>query len=100
MVLNLGYVADDEGKPVPWNETRWVDKEFCDLVAKASGILDVEERRKVFCVLEEIMMERGPVGISYWRNVWTSARKWVHNLKAHPTNYLLTHEVWLSKRTS
>ncbi|MBZ4660704.1 MAG: diguanylate cyclase [Desulfacinum sp.] len=100
MVLNLGYVADDEGKPVPWNETRWVDKEFCDLVAKASGILDVEERRKVFCILEEIMMERGPVGISYWRNVWTSARTWVHNLKAHPTNYLLTHEVWLSKRTS
>jgi peptide/nickel transport system substrate-binding protein len=25
MVLNLAYIADAEGKPVPWNETRWVD---------------------------------------------------------------------------
>jgi len=26
MVPNLAYVADDKGEPVPWNETRWVDK--------------------------------------------------------------------------
>ena len=54
MVPNLAYVADDEGKPVPWNETRWVDKEFTELLDQASGTLDVEKRRKIFCKLEEI----------------------------------------------
>ncbi|MBX0328897.1 ABC transporter substrate-binding protein [Oscillochloris sp. ZM17-4] len=28
MLLPLAYIADAEGTPVPWNETRWVDQEF------------------------------------------------------------------------
>ena len=43
MVLNLAYTADDTGKPVPWNETRWVDKEFSTLLKQANGTLDVEK---------------------------------------------------------
>ncbi|MEJ2023911.1 MAG: ABC transporter substrate-binding protein, partial [Deltaproteobacteria bacterium] len=68
MVPNLAYVADDKGKPVPWNETRWVDKEFSELLDKASGTLDVEKRRKIFCKLEDIQMTRGSIGIAYWMN--------------------------------
>jgi len=32
MALNMAYTADSEGKPVPWNETHWIDKEFQDLL--------------------------------------------------------------------
>jgi len=99
MVLNLAYVADDQGKPVPWNETRWVDKEFCDLVTQPNGILNVEERRKVFCKIEDIMVERGPIGISYWRNTWLPARKVVQNITAHPTGYLVLTETWIAKKS-
>jgi len=96
MVLNLAYIADEEGKPVPWNETRWVDDEFSKLLKEANGLINVDERRKVFCKLEEIQMQRGSIGIPYWRNQWFVTRKKVKNMKGHPSVYMLFNEVWLS----
>ena len=95
MVLNLAYIADDKGKPVPWNETRWVDNEFSRLLERANGTLDVDERRKIFCKLEEIQMTRGSIGVAWWRNVWLVTRKTVHDVKSHPTLYMLFNKVWL-----
>ncbi|SDP77707.1 ABC transporter substrate-binding protein [Desulforhopalus singaporensis] len=95
MVLNLAYTSDDDGKPVPWNETRWVDEEFNELLAKASGIYDVKERRKVFCELEKIMQERGPIGIAYWMNLWLCPNKKIKNLLAHPNKYLFLKDIFL-----
>jgi peptide/nickel transport system substrate-binding protein len=94
-VLKLGYTADDKGKPVAWNETRWVDREFSDLLAEASGILDVDQRRKIFCKLEQIQMDRGSVGIAYWMNTWMCVSKRVKGAVAHPNLNLLCNEVWL-----
>jgi len=94
MVLNLGYIADEEGNPVPWNESRWVDDEFNDLVAQANGTLDVDARRELFCEIEQIMMDRGPIGIAYWQNIWMVYRKNVKDVAGHPTLYMLFNEVW------
>ncbi|MBN2123105.1 MAG: twin-arginine translocation signal domain-containing protein [Deltaproteobacteria bacterium] len=96
MVPNLAYIADDKGKPVPWNETRWVDEEFSRLLNKASGTLDVEERRKIFCKLEDIQLERGSVGIAYWMNTWMCPNKRLKNIKAHPNLIFLFNEAWLA----
>ena len=95
MVLNLAYMADDEGKPVPWNETHWVDEKFSALLKKANGTLDIDKRRKIFCQLEDIQMQRGAIGIAYWRNVWMITRKRVQNAKPHPTLYMLFNDVWV-----
>ena len=95
MVLTLAYTCDEEGKPVPWNETRWCDEEFSALLKEAEGTLDVEERRKIMCKLEEIQYERGSIGIPYWQNKWAIAHKKVQNLKGHPTQYDLFNEIWL-----
>ena len=95
MVPNLAYVADDKGKPVPWNETRWVDKEFSALLEKASGTLDVEKRRKIFCDLEDIQMKRGSIGIAYWMNTWMCPNKRLKNVAAHPNLVFLFNEAWL-----
>ncbi len=97
MVLNLAFTADAEGNPVSWNETRWVDEEFSTLLEQANGVYDVEERRKIFCKLEEIQMERGPIGIAYWRNSWMVARKSVQEIKGHPNLYMLFNDVWLKQ---
>jgi peptide/nickel transport system substrate-binding protein len=94
MVLNLAYVADEEGNPVAWNETRWVDDEFSELLEKANGTLDVEERRKIFCDLQRIQWERGSIGISWWSNTFTVSLKTVHDVPPHPTAYMLFNEVW------
>lgn len=97
MVLNLGYAADADGNPVPWNETRWVDDEFNQLLIQANGTLDVEERRKIFCDLEQIMMDRGPIGIAWWQNIHIPFRKGVHGVPPHPTAYALFNQVWKEK---
>ena len=84
MVADLAYIGDDEGKPVPWKETHWVDKEFDQLVRKAYGTMDMDERRKIFCRLEDIQMERGSIGIPFWRNQWMVTRKNVKDVQGHP----------------
>ncbi|THB76795.1 MAG: ABC transporter substrate-binding protein [Desulfobacteraceae bacterium] len=96
MVLNLAYTADKDGKPVPWNESRWVDKEFSELLVKANGTLDIEKRRSIFAKLEKIQMERGSIANAFWINMWTITRKHVENLVAHPNAYLKADDVWLS----
>lgn len=94
MVLPLAYIADAQGVPVPWNETRWVDEEFTTLLRQAEGTLDIEARRDLMCQLEEIMQQRGPIGNSYWKKVWDITRSNFQNIEAHPTSYDLLNHVW------
>jgi peptide/nickel transport system substrate-binding protein len=96
MVLNLAYINDAQGKPVPWNETNWADPEFSRLLEQANGTLDVDERRQIFCKLEQIQWDKGSIGIAWWQNNWQIVTKRVQNSDPHPTGYMLFNEVWLS----
>jgi peptide/nickel transport system substrate-binding protein len=96
MVLNLAYIADDQGKPVPWNETRWSDPEFSKLLNEANGLINVDERRKVFCKLEDIQQSRGSIGIPYWRNAWYCLSKKVKNVQGVPSLYMTFNEAWMA----
>ena len=49
MVLPLAYTKEAIGS---WNETRWYDDEFTDLLKIAQKTLDVEERRGYMCQME------------------------------------------------
>jgi peptide/nickel transport system substrate-binding protein len=95
MILNLVYSADQEGNPVPWNETRWVDPEFSALLTQANGTYDVEERRKLFCDLEQIQLDRGSIGIAWWSNVWMVHRDHVMDVPPHTAVRMLFDEVWM-----
>jgi peptide/nickel transport system substrate-binding protein len=88
MMLPLAYINDAEGKPVPWNETRWSDAEFQDLLTEAQGTLDLEARRALMCDIQKIMVERGPVGIPYWMNMWAAHNPKFQGIKAHPAHYM------------
>jgi peptide/nickel transport system substrate-binding protein len=92
MVLNLAYTKESLGA---WNETRWVDDEFGKLLTQANGILDVDERRKVMCKLEDIQQERGSIGLAFWRNKWYTVSKKVKDVEASPALYMTFNEVWL-----
>ncbi|MFQ5400587.1 MAG: ABC transporter substrate-binding protein [Anaerolineae bacterium] len=94
MVLPLAYIEDAIGA---WNETRWFDDEFTTLLREAEATLDVEARRSLMCQLEEIMQERGPIGNSYWKNVWNITHEKFQNMKAHPTAYDLLYDVWIDE---
>jgi len=94
MVLSLAYTADDAGKPVPWNESRWVDDEFSKKLKEAEKTLDVEKRRTIMGELEDIMQDRGPIFISYWKHIWNITKSEFKGVQGHPTSYDLMYEVW------
>ena len=45
--------------------------------------------------VQKIMQEEGPIGISYWRNVWSAANPSLQELNTHPTGYRLVHNAWI-----
>ncbi len=94
MVMPLAYTKEAIGN---WNETRWTDDEFETLLREAQATLDVEARRSIMCQLEDIMQERGPIGNSYWKNVWNITNSKFQNIKAHPTAYDLLYDVWIKE---
>jgi peptide/nickel transport system substrate-binding protein len=94
MVLPLAYIADKDGNPVPWNESRWVDEEFTTLLQKAQGTLDVEARRAIMKDIETIQQSRGSIAIAWWQNVWRVANPAFINIGSHPTDYYLWRDLW------
>jgi len=95
MVLPLAYIADKDGVPMPWNESRWVDEEFSTLLKKAQGTLDIEARRAIMKDLQAIQQTRGSIAVAWWQSVWNIYHPRFQNLAAHPTHYHLWREVWL-----
>jgi peptide/nickel transport system substrate-binding protein len=94
MILALGYTSDQEGNPVSWNETRWVDDEFNERLREAERTLDVEARREIMSDLEDIMQERGPIANPYWKRAWNITRAEFRNVQAQPMDWDLLYEVW------
>ncbi|MFK7805640.1 MAG: ABC transporter substrate-binding protein [Anaerolineae bacterium] len=95
-VIPLAYIADADGVPVPWNETRWVDDEFMAVLKEAEATLDVTARREKIGQLMDIFQERGPIGVSFFKSIWRIHTTRVHDLPGHPTSYDLLSEVWVS----
>jgi peptide/nickel transport system substrate-binding protein len=95
MLLPLAYTADAEGKPVPWNETRWVDDEFSALLEQAQGTLDIEARRVLMADLQRIMLDRGPIAVAWWQRVWEVYNPAFQGVYAHPTLHnIYTRDMW------
>lgn len=90
MVLSLAYRTG-----VPWNESRFSNSRFDELLTKAEGILDAEERSLVMKELQEIMQEEGPIVQPFWRAVYVPMDKAVKGFEVHPTYYLFAEEWWL-----
>jgi peptide/nickel transport system substrate-binding protein len=54
----------------------------------------VEERREIFCELEQIQYDRGSIGVPFWRNIWYVYTKDLQDVPLHPTYYMMFNEVW------
>ncbi len=95
MVLPLAYIGDKDGKPVPWNESRWVDEEFSKILKEAQGTIDIEARRKQMGQLQKIQAERGSIAVAWWQSVWNIKSPKCQGMPAHPTHYQIWREAWL-----
>jgi peptide/nickel transport system substrate-binding protein len=88
MVLALAYQSG-----VPWNESAYSNPQFDELLAKAQGILDVDDRREVMAEIELLMQQDGPIVQPIWRSVFTAYDKKVLGFKMHPTSYIFANEL-------
>jgi peptide/nickel transport system substrate-binding protein len=94
MTLSVAYTADDQGKPGAWNESHWVDKEFCDLAKQAEGTLDIKARQQIVGKMEEIMKDRGPICTPFFMNVWQIYVKEVHGVEPSPEEFCILYRAW------
>lgn len=83
MVLGLAYRTG-----VPWNESKWSNAKFDELLTKAEGQLDVEARRATTKEIEMLMQEEGPIVQSVWLKIFQCMDKKVSGFAAHPTQYI------------
>jgi peptide/nickel transport system substrate-binding protein len=88
MVLALAYRTG-----VPWNESHYANPEFDELLTKAEGTLDIDQRKEIMKDLETIMQEEGPIVQPVWRAVFSVMDKSVQGYQKHPTNYIFGEEL-------
>ncbi len=94
MLLPLAYSTGQDGSPAPWNETRWVDPEFSEILKQAEETLDLTERKALVEKLERIQKERGSICTPFFTNVWEIYDKKFHGIVASPESYANFYETW------
>ncbi len=88
MTLGLAYRTG-----VPWNESRYSNREFDELLTKAEGTLDVKVRSEIVGRLETIMQEDGPIVQPIWRGLFGVQDKRVKGFTMHPTRFIFGEEL-------
>jgi peptide/nickel transport system substrate-binding protein len=91
MTLALAYRTG-----VPWNESKYSNKDFDTLLTQAEGTVDVNQRRELMAKLETILQEDGPIIQPVWRALFTFHDKRVQGFRMHPTGYIFAHQLALS----
>src|SRR5262245_3728014 len=91
MVLGLAYRTG-----VPWNEAKYSNKDFDNLLTTAEGTLDVAKRREIMAKLEAILQDDGPIVQPFWRSVFTFMDKRVQGFKMHPTQYIFGNQLGIT----
>lgn len=90
MVLGLAYRTG-----VPWNESNYANPKFDELLTKAEGIVDIDERKKVIDEIETLMQEDGPIIQPLWRQSYQPFDKKLKGYKPHPTEYYFCEDMWI-----
>lgn len=98
MVQALAYTREalpPDEKSGNWNETRWVNDRFLELLNQVNATPDLEERLDAISEMEDIQADDGGIGIPFFRNIFEANAERVKNFVGHPTQYLQVSEVWL-----
>jgi peptide/nickel transport system substrate-binding protein len=87
MVMTLAYRTGGT-----WNETRYTNPAFDEILTKAEGTLDLDARTEIIGELEKIMQEDGPIAQSIWQKSYQPFDKRVKGFQLHPTRYFFCEE--------
>lgn len=86
--LNLAYRSD-----AAWNESGFANARFDALLDEATGLIDVEARRKVMARLQTILREEGVIVQPYWRSLFNHHNGRLVNAEKHPAHEIHLHRI-------
>jgi peptide/nickel transport system substrate-binding protein len=92
LTLSVAYLDG-----APWNESRWVNERFEELVRSARETLDEDERREMYREAQQILSEDGAVGIPYFMSVMGAWSERMHGYQMNPMRQVDLHRVWLEE---
>jgi peptide/nickel transport system substrate-binding protein len=78
-----------------WNESRWHNDRFEELVLAARETFDEDERREMYREAQEILSEDGGSIIPYFLAVNGSWNQRMRGYQMHPLRWVDLHNVWL-----
>ncbi|WP_182422113.1 ABC transporter substrate-binding protein [Aureimonas sp. ME7] len=78
-ILKLLFTSD-----AAWNETRWNNKAFDELVAKARAVADKAERTRLYTQAQQLMHDDVPSLIPAFFDVLGAKRSWLQGYEIHP----------------
>jgi peptide/nickel transport system substrate-binding protein len=79
-----------------WNETGFSDPRFDELLDRALGLVDEEERRELMAEMQKILQDSGVIIQPYWRNIYRHMTEDVRGLVMHPTFEIHLERTWLA----
>ncbi len=90
--LSLVYLSD-----APWNESQYRNAEVDDLIRRARGIADQEERTEAYGRIEQILIDEVPRIVPAFMPTFLGLSSKVGGVAAHPSNWLLLNRAWLQQ---
>ena len=90
-VLNLAYRSG-----VAWNETSYNNPMFDELLNKAGGLADVNERRKVMAEVQGVLRDDAVIAQTFFRSVFVARSTRVKNIYAHVALEHHYNKTWLA----
>jgi peptide/nickel transport system substrate-binding protein len=100
MVQLLAYTKEavpPNEKSGNWNETRWVNEEFLQLLSDVNATPDLEERLTMISKMEDIQADDGAIGVPMFFASLDLDTKRIKNRIAHPTDYQQLNETWIDE---
>jgi len=67
-----------------WNETRWNNREFDNLVEMARTTTDTTKRRKLYASAQKLMQKELPILVPVFFDLLSAHRSYVQDYKLHP----------------
>lgn len=88
--LSIVYQSD-----APWNEAYYVNPKVDELLAKARGVADQQERTATYGEVEQILIDDVPRIVPVFSPTLIGMTQRVGGVRAHPNGWLLLRSAWL-----
>ena len=83
-----------------WNETRWMNERFDELLVKARGELDQDKRLAMYCEMQEMLHDDGGVAMLGFFNYVEGLKDRIQGYEGHPAanmrNAFMMSEPWIA----